>query len=161
MNNPRTIFHYVSYLQYPLMASSFIFYIPFSISLGSGEPDWNLLNYFIILIGVALSFSTLQDTRKTQNKFSKRVWENPKKGKIALILISSLAFLFILTGLSALFLSRNGEVENIAIGITVLGIGWIGLLKSAIEMFENHRMDKQILKTVTKESVSPVDGESS
>lgn len=32
--------------------------------------------------------------------------------------------------------------ENAAVGVIVLGIGMIGVLKGAIEMFENHRKDK-------------------
>jgi hypothetical protein len=141
--NPKAVFHYVSYLQYPIMASSFIFYLPFVISLGQGEPDWYLLNNFIILIGVALSFSTLQDTTKTQNKISKRVWEDPRKGKIALSLMAIMAFSFIILGLTLIIRAGSGEIENIAIGLTVLGIGLLGLLKSALEMFENHRLDYQ------------------
>ena len=41
----------------------------------------------------------------------------------------------------ALF-SKDEIPKNITFGILVLGIGVIGMLKSAIEMFENHRKDK-------------------
>lgn len=142
MISPRKLFHFISYLQYPLMASSFIFYIPFMISLGNAEPNWADLNNVLILVGVALSLSTLQDTSTTQNNISKRIWESPAKGKITLTMISIFAFLMITAGLSALYLSESPALEAVAVGITVLGIGMIGMLKSAIEMFENHRLDK-------------------
>lgn len=119
-----------------------LFYIPFILSLQKNNPDWAALNQVLILFGVALSFSTLQDTTKTQNKFSRKIWENPTKGKIAIILMAVLAFGFIISGLSMLYSSKSDVTENIAVGITVLGIGLIGLLKAGIEMFENHRLDK-------------------
>lgn len=142
MRSPRDIFHIVSYLQYPLMIGAIYFYIPFIISLFNHQPDWNELNYVLIFFGIGLSFSTLQDTTKTQNRFSKRIWESPLKGKIALIIITILAFSMIILGLLIFYLSDQDMTENIAIGITVLGIGLIGILKAAIEMYENHRKDK-------------------
>lgn len=142
MTNPRKIFNVISYLQYPLMLGAVGFYIPFVISLTKNNPDWTFLNYTLILFGVALSFSTLQDTTKTQNKLSKKIWENPKKGRIAILIIALPAFGFIIFGLSMLYFSKSDMTENIAVGITVLGIGLVGLLKSGIELFENHRKDK-------------------
>ena len=35
---------------------------------------------------------------------------------------------------------------SMAPGLTVLGIGLIGLLKAAVEMFEHHQIDKTRLK---------------
>ena len=125
------------------MIASLVFYVPFILSIAEKNPDWNKLNYVLILFGVALSFSTLQDTNKTQNKFSRKIWENPVKGKIALIVISISAFAFVVIGLFTLYYSKTDNSENISVGITVLGIGLVGLLKSAIEMFENHRTDKK------------------
>jgi uncharacterized membrane protein len=152
MVSPRLLFHRISYLQYPIIASSLIFYIPFVTSLASGNPNWLSFNNFLVLIGVALSFSTLQDTTKTQNKLSRKVWESPRKGKIALIFYSLMAFIMIFGGVTSFFLIEGDGLETISVGVTVLGIGLMGLLKSAIEMFENHRLDKK--KTVSEESVN-------
>jgi len=148
MRTPREIFHIVSYLQYPLLIISIYFYIPFIISLFNNQPNWDELNYVLIFFGIALSFSTLQDTTKTQNKISKRIWESPLKGKIALIIISILAFSMVTSGLLIFYFSNQEITENIAIGITVFGIGLIGILKAAIEMYENHRKDKNGLPNV-------------
>lgn len=144
MKNPKNVFHIISYLQYPLMLGSFAFYLPFIISLANASPEWTKLNYFLILLGVALSFSTLQDTTKVQNTISRKVWESPTKGKVALITIALSAFTFLTVGLATLYLSKTDDSANIGVGITVLGIGLIGILKSAIEIFENHRKDKII-----------------
>lgn len=142
MKGPKQLFHLISYVQYPLYAGAIVFYIPFVRSLMDKSTDWNMLNYVLILFGVALSFSTLQDTTKTQNTFSKKVWESPIKGKIALGFIAFLAFSFVTVGLTLLYSSQSPATENIAVGVTVLGVGLVGVLKSALEMFENHRRDK-------------------
>ncbi|MCB0497541.1 MAG: hypothetical protein KDC79_15465 [Cyclobacteriaceae bacterium] len=142
MKGPKQLFHLISYLQYPLYAGAIVFYVPFVRSLMDKAPNWTMLNYVLILFGVAISFSTLQDTTKTQNKVSRKVWESPVKGKIALGFIALLAFSFVGVGLALLYVSRSDTTESIAVGITVLGIGLVGVLKSALEMFENHRKDK-------------------
>jgi hypothetical protein len=114
-------------------------------SLFNQQPDWSELNYMLILIGLALSFSTLQDTTTTQNKFSERIWKSPKKGKYTLIIMSVFASLLILGGLIFMYLSKDDLTNSVAVGVMVLGIGYIGILKSAIEMYENHRVDKNPL----------------
>ena len=144
MNNNSLIkiFHKISYLQYPFLLAALGYYIPFMISLINRSPDWGVLNYVLILLGISLSFSTLQDTTTTQNEFSKKIWQHPTKGKITLIMIAIAAFIFIIVGLLSLFYFKADQSESVAVGITVLGIGMIGMLKAAIEMFENHRLDK-------------------
>jgi O-antigen/teichoic acid export membrane protein len=142
MSQTTRIFHLISYLQYPLMLAALAYYVPFVMSMIKKPINWSLLNQVLILMGVSLSFSTLQDTSKTQNKLSKKIWQDPKKGKIFLWVIAVMAMLFIITGLLALLLYRADQTESVAVGITVLGIGMLGMLKAAIEMFENHRLDK-------------------
>ena len=101
------------------------------------------LNNVLIFMGLGISFATLQDTTKTQNKMSKKIWEHPRNGKI-LILIMSLTTLFLMIiGLLSYFNSTNIKLKELSIGIIILAIGLIGMLKSAIEMFENHRIDKK------------------
>ncbi|MEL7146009.1 MAG: hypothetical protein AAFO69_06550 [Bacteroidota bacterium] len=144
MKNPRQIFHLISYLQYPLVAGALFFYLPFVISVTKGIPEWELLNYTLAVFGVSISFSTLQDTTKVQNKFSKNVWEDPVKGKIFLIVLSGVALLFIISGMVFMFFMEKDGPGTIGVGLLVLGIGLIGMLKAGIEMFENHRKDKNI-----------------
>lgn len=98
-------------------------------------------------MGLGISLSTLQDTTKTQNEVSRKVWEDPKKGKIAIVVITFLAAFLIFIGFYGVYLSSSEILEQLAFGTIVLGIGVVGLLKSAVEMFENHRSDKKsILK---------------
>jgi len=147
--NFKALFHYISYLQYPLMLIALYFaFSPYLSGIDNlkENPDliFKKLNTCLIFMGLGVSFSSLQDTTKTQNKISKDIWENPKKGKIAIILMSLLILLILITGLISYFNSVNEILEDLSIGFIVLGLGLFGFLKAAVEMFENHRRDKNI-----------------
>ena len=100
-------------------------------------------NNVLIFMGLGISFSTLQDTSKTQNKISKKVWEDPKKGKRMIILITASIALVLGYGVFGYFISNNERIQELSFGAIVLAIGLIGLLKMAIEMFEFHRKEKK------------------
>ena len=140
MFNPRDIFQKISYIQYPLLLIA-MFYVFRPYYLGF-DTLWENYNYGLIFMGLGISFSTLQDTTKTQNKLSKKIWEHPKKGKIALVIMGLMALYFVLIGLFGIYISNSEVLQQISFGMLVLGIGLIGMLKSAIDMFENHRLDK-------------------
>ena len=138
MINQRKAFHSISYLQYPIMAIAL--YYAFKPYVVGFETVWENYNYMLIFMGLGISFSTLQDTSKTQNNFSRRIWQSAKKGRIALIFIAVLALFFIFIGLYGLYVSTNDILSELSFGTIVLGIGIVGMLKSAIEMFENHQV---------------------
>ncbi|MFT5915200.1 MAG: magnesium-transporting ATPase (P-type) [Flammeovirgaceae bacterium] len=98
-------------------------------------------NYVLIFMGLGVSFATLQDTTKTQNDFSKKIWQNPKKGKMMITLICFLVFIFLAYGLFGYFITDNQKVREVSFGSIVFGIGLIGFLKTALEVFENHRLE--------------------
>ena len=140
MSNIKKLFHAISYVQYPLILIA-VFYtlVPY---ISGFDVFWQSINQALIFAGLGISFSTLQDTTKTQNNFSKKIWENPKKGQRALMFIFVSALAMLAFGLYGFFVAKNGIVKEVAFGTLMLGIAYIGLLKSAIEMFENHRADK-------------------
>lgn len=145
--NFKLVFQYISYLQYPLMLIALYFsVIPYLSGLEALKENPGLLfdnlNKALIFMGLGISFSSLQDTSKTQNKVSLNVWQSPKKGKIAIILMCMMILLFLLLGLIGYFGSEKGVLKDMSVGIIVLALGMFGFLKSAIEMFENHRKDK-------------------
>lgn len=146
--NFKDIFHYASYLQYPIMLVAMFFALsPYfeGIENFQKNPDRIIqnINSLLIFMGLAISFSSLQDTTKTQNKFSRKIWQSPKKGKIFLAFISIIILLLLIIGLIGYFASEVNFLKEISIGIIVFGLGMFGLLKSAIEMFDNHRIDKK------------------
>jgi hypothetical protein len=146
--NVKQVFHYVSYLQYPLMAVAVYFVIqPYLVGLKEAFEDPSIflgaINNMMIFMGLSISFSTLQDSEKTQNKFSKKIWEDPKKGKAFILFFSVFTVLVIGLGLLEYLLTRDTMLEEISFGFIVLGIGFIGMIKSMVEMHEYHRRDRQ------------------
>ena len=144
----KLLFHYISYLQYPIMLIALFFaFQPYFVDVETNAERLDLIfkniNNTLIFMGLGISFSTLQDTEKTQNKMSKKIWENPKRGKIAIGIISLMTLFLIVIGLIGYFSVNDSKLKNLSIGIIILGIGFIGMLKAAIEMFENHRKDKK------------------
>ena len=145
--NFKSTFHYISYLQYPLILIALCFALsPYMMGMEKlrENPDliFENLNNLLIFMGLAVSFSSLQDTTKTQNNFSKKIWENPKNGKITIITMSVMIMLILIMGLIGYLNVNNGILKNLAVGLIVLGLGMFGFLKATIEMFENHRKDK-------------------
>ncbi len=145
--NIRRFFQIISYLQYPLMLLALFFSIkPYLNGFEYVANNFDVLlkdyNYVLIFAGLGISFSTLQDTSKTQNNFSKKIWESPKKGKKMIMLISGLVVVALGYGIFGYFITENQEIKELSFGAIVLGIGLIGFLKTAIEVFENHRKNK-------------------
>lgn len=134
------LFHAVSFLQYPLLLISMVYVVTPYVSGFDGF--WQAINKALIFAGLSISFSTLQDTTRTQNNFSKKIWQSPRKGSMALVLISLGALAMLVLGMYGFFVSASGIIKEVAIGVLMLGIGYIGLLKTAIEMYENHRLDR-------------------
>lgn len=145
----KKLFHYISYLQYPLMLMGVFFvFKPYFIGLDELDPEKvdlviNSLTNVLIFLGLGISFSSLQDTTKTQNKFSRKIWENPKKGKIAVAIMLLTTIITLTIGLLMYFLILNNKFKELAVGVMILGVGLIGWLKLAIELFENHRIIQQ------------------
>lgn len=137
MKKLKRTFHLLSLLQHPFGFAAMVYYVIFIISLFKGEVDWFVMNNILLLVGLSMSFATLQDTSKVKGKFSKKIWSNRKLGAIALMLIVLLAIMFIAFGLNFYFLKNDNGTEKISIGMIVTGIGFIGLLKTSAEIFEN------------------------
>jgi hypothetical protein len=135
------IFQMVSYLQYPLLLIALGYMlVPY---FKGFEQFWPSVNQALIFAGLGISFSTLQDTRRTQNELSKKVWQDPKKGKRMLLVMSMSALVLLCTGLYGFLVAQDGIVKEVAFGTLMLGISYVGLLKAAIEMHEHHRVDRE------------------
>lgn len=140
-------FHLLSYLQYPLILLALYYAIhPYIGGLDSSKHNFESLlgdiNKMLVWMGLGISFSTLQDTTKTQNEFSRKIWEDPKKGRLMILFIISSITLILVYGIFGYFITENALLQEASFGAIVLGIGMMGLLKAALEMFENHRRDK-------------------
>jgi hypothetical protein len=138
MGKVKQLFQIISYLQYPLLlvALGYIIY-PYFVGF---DKFWPAVNNALIFAGLGVGFSTLQDTTKTQNDFSKKIWQSPRKGMITLVAISATTLVFLLLGIYGLYVAKGGILKEVSFGILTLGLGYVGLLKAAIEMHEHHRI---------------------
>ncbi|HRF39238.1 MAG: hypothetical protein IAE84_10500 [Saprospiraceae bacterium] len=118
-----------------MAAAIFFCYRPL---LSGLENIWADYNKGLVFLGLGVSFSTLQDTTKTQNKLSKRIWENPRYARIFLIFLSFLIVVFIGMGLVGMFLTDIQALQELSFGFLIFSIGMLGMLKAAVEMAENH-----------------------
>lgn len=136
LKNYKLYFQYLSYLQYPLMAIAL--YFAYEPLLNEIDSYWKSMNKSLLFMGLAVSFSTLQDATKTQNKLSRIVYQNPKYAKIFIIYVILLTLFFLLFGLYGFLFSTNKNINDISLGIVVMGIGMLGMLKLVIEMAAYH-----------------------
>ena len=136
MKNTTKFFHILSYLQYPIMLIAL--YYSFRPYLNGFETVIDDLNKVLMFMGLGISFSTLQDTSKTQNKISLKVYQNPTYARLFFLFISAVIILLITVGLLGLFELSEPVFQEISLGTLVMGIGMIGLLKAVSEMIENH-----------------------
>ncbi len=144
MKRVKHTFHLISYLQYPLMALGLLYLVKANYILYTAKDIQSYLvalNTCLIFMGLGISFSTFQDTTKTQNNFSKKMWESKRKGGIALIAFSIFTLLLLIFGFIGYFSSGNEGLQNVSVGFIILAIGFVGLIKTAVEMYENHRKD--------------------
>lgn len=143
----RELFQRVSYLQYPalLVAAGYAVASGFS-AASSGHAGWapvfEAWNHVLLYAGIGIGLSSLQDPTRTQNAFSRRVWEDPRKGRWMLALIASYALGAMLLGLLGAYAADSTPVHQLALGLLAFGLGMVGLLKTAIEMREHHRSDR-------------------
>lgn len=78
----KLFFQYLSYLQYPLLIIALYFTSESLIYDLDKNQVLESLNKGLLFIGLGISFSTLQDITKTQNKLSRVVYQNPKYAKM-------------------------------------------------------------------------------
>lgn len=139
VDDTRKIFQYISYVQYPLMVVTC--YFMFRPLLNDMKDFWSEYNKALIFLGLAVGFSSLQDTQKTQNKISKVIFESPKYSMYFIYLVFFQTLGFILFGLFGYFISKSEAIQEVSMGAFTFGMGLIGLLKSVIEMADNHRKE--------------------
>lgn len=151
MKKIKQIFHIVSYLQYPVLLFAIYYSVkPYSYGFEHLRNNINILfenySYFLALLGIAFSFSTLQDTTKVSLNVEKKIWGNPKKAKRFLITIAVFTISLLIFGVFGYFVSRNENINQLSLGVIILGIGLISLLKTGLEIFENHQNNRTISK---------------
>ncbi len=154
MKNFKQVFHALSYLQYPfLLIGLFLLFKPFfrGFDYLFSNPEFLFKTYSNVLIffGLTLSFASLQDSGKTSLRYEKRIWQNPKRAKVLIIVTIFTIVIFFFAGIFG-FIMKENIFKEFSYGSLILAIGLLGYLKLQIEMYENHK--KSNLKKSNKES---------
>lgn len=144
----RDVFQWVSYLQYPALLVAVGYAVKATLSIATAGADgWSPVfddaNYVLLYAGVGIGLSSLQDPTRTQNEVSRRVWQDARKGRWMLALLALYALGAMAGGLAGAYLADSTVVNQLSLGLMAFGLGMVGLLKTAIEMREHHRLDKQ------------------
>ncbi|KLI97792.1 hypothetical protein WQ56_16505 [Luteimonas sp. FCS-9] len=112
----------------------------------SGQAGWGPVyaaaNMALLHAGIGIGLSSLQDPTRTQNAFSRRVWEDPRKGRWMLGLMAAYALGAMALGLVGAYVAGDPVVAQLSLGLLAFGLGMVGLLKTAMEMREHHRLDR-------------------
>jgi len=137
----RQVVQWVSYLAYPALLVAFGYAARPLFNGMDGMLD--AYNSALLYAGVGVGMSSLQDPARTQNRMSRKVWEDPRKGRWMLWLLSAQALLPIVLGLLGTALADSATLSQMSLGLVAFGLGMIGLLKTAIEMREHHRLDRR------------------
>ena len=136
MNNYKKIFHYISYFQFPFyLLGLYYAYEPIVFDIKEVMVS---VNKSMLFMGLGIGFSTLQDTTRKQNKLSKLILKKPRYSKIYIIYMIVLIVTFLSFGLFGLLISDNPKINELSSGVIAMGIGVIGLLKTIMEIIENH-----------------------
>lgn len=111
---------------------------------------WSDLNKAMVFFGVGIGFASFQDIARPQNKWSKKIFENPKYARIFTIVILAQTILFLLAGVVGIFMSSDAVIRELSYGLMSVGLGMLGMLKSVIEMAEYHAKRIQDLQLTTQ-----------
>ena len=143
----REVFQRISYLQYPALFAALAYAVVAGMAAVSApHTGWTQVfeawNHVLLYAGIGIGLSSLQDPTRTQNAISRRVWRNPRKGRWMLVLIAVYALGAMALGLVGAYAASNTLVSQLALGLLAFGLGMLGLLKTAVEMREHHRLDR-------------------
>lgn len=95
------------------------------------------MNLGLVFMGIGVSFATLQDTTKTQNNFSKRIFQSRLYSRWFLAIACFMVVFFLAIGLTGLLWLNSGPLYDVAYGLISLGVGFIGMVKGATEIAEH------------------------
>ncbi len=128
MNSLLKIFKYLAYFNLPLaLAAIYLVYEPI-FTKDSEAFDKNLPTA-LILVGFAMSISSLRDIKKT-DKMSRYIIERPKVFKVFILITMLLAVGTSIWGGVMMF---SPDEYSLGIGFTSFGVGYLALIKSIID----------------------------
>ena len=130
MNKVIKVFHYLSFIKYPiLIIGIYYFYKPFF------SENSNLLenyNYGLIFLGLGMGLDSLKDYGKL-TWLDKKVYLKPKIAKYYFSILGIVILSVIVSGIIGYFSTEKNTLKELSIGFIIFGIGTIGILKAGIQ----------------------------
>ena len=125
------VFHYFSYIKYPiLIIGIYYFYKPFFSENSNLLEDYN---YGLILLGLGMGLDSLKDYGKL-TWLDKKVYHNPKIAKYYFSVLGLVILSVIISGIIGYFSTEQNALKELSIGFIIFGIGTIGILKAGIQV---------------------------
>lgn len=135
MTKVLTVFHYLSFIKYPLLLLALYFvYWPI---ISGNAPVPKDLNNGLIFMGIGVGLDSLKDYRKL-NWLDRQVLHKPKRAKYYFIVIGLIILSFIVMGLQGYFSAEDHTLKDVSMGLLIFGIGMIGFLKTGLEVTKNY-----------------------
>ena len=129
MNKILVILKYIAYLNIPLMIGAlYIIYLPLLTGYSSETIDNT--PKALILVGFALSFTSLRDVKKI-DKLGRFVIERPIVFRTVLYSAIFLSLIMLLYGVYLVI--TTADDNQLGIGLMSFGIGFIALAKSLVD----------------------------
>ena len=124
----KSFLHYLGFLQFPLyILGTYYFLHP----LWTGGQDFlSDINYGLLSIGIALSFSSLSDPSRNQ-ALAKKAFKPSRIKWLIRILLVSIILLFVM---AITLILGSSMASDIGSSLFVLGIGLMANLKQLVEM---------------------------
>ena len=133
------IFHYFSFIKYPvLIIGLYYFYKPLFSKSSNFLENYN---YGLIFFGIALGLDSLKDYGKL-TWLDKKVYHKPKIAKYYFGLFGLAILSIIIFGIIGYFSTEQSILKELSIGFIIFGIGTIGVLKSGIQATKDYMENK-------------------
>ena len=130
MKKVLSIFNYISYLAYPLMALSiFLIYKPFFTEV---EQPLSYQSQGLLIMGFALALVSLKQ-QKESSKLNLYIVKNPIILRSYVLILGFIMIAGCLFGMYTYFNAEKAILREMALGIFSLSLGGFGVLKGVIE----------------------------
>ena len=124
------LFHYFSFIKYPILfIGIYYFYKPY---FSEGINLLESYNYGLIFFGLGMGLDSLKDYGKL-TWLDKKVYHKPKIAKYFFIVLGLAIFMVIISGIIGYYSTEQNTLKELSIGFIIFGIGAIGVLKSGIQ----------------------------
>lgn len=124
------LFHYISYIKYPiLIIGIYFFYKPFFTNYSNLFESYNS---GLIFLGLGIGLDSLKDYGKL-TWIDKKVYHKPEIAKYYFLFLGFIIIIFIVVGAFGYFLTEETILNQLSIGLMVLGIGFLAVLKAGIQ----------------------------